>query len=54
MVTMKITGIGSVRVTEVPAAPEWQASTPQSLSSQQSLFVHAHFIERDNLVLSVI
>lgn len=30
VVMMEITGAGSVRVTEVPAAPEWRAATPQS------------------------
>lgn len=54
MVVMEITAAGSVRVTEVPAAPEWWAATPQSFSSQQPLFLHAYFIEHDNLVLSVI
>lgn len=54
MVMMEITGADSARVTEVPAAPEWRTSTPQSFSFQQSPFLHAHFIEHDNLVLSVI
>lgn len=34
----EITGAGGVRVTEVPAAPEWQAGAPQSFSFQQSPF----------------
>lgn len=48
---MELAGAGSVRVTEVP---EWRADAPQSFSFRQSPFLHAHFIEHDNLVLSVI
>lgn len=47
---MEMSAAGSV----LTAAPEWRAATPQSFSSQQSLFLHAYFIEHDNLVLSVI